>query len=211
TNDDKNAEKKEYDARAYVYKNKLNSINAMRAGGSRDHAVAELKAMEGEINEFRTAREKELQDQALRLRSEIVSEITAKINALDRAGNNFILDRSGQSLNGVPILLFAPANADMSERVISALNGGAARTFLVTRDIAAAAIDMNEVFKQFNKTKNAESKINEAKNAAKKEYDERAAAYKDKLNSVNAMQAVSSRAHDISEFKATEHELNTFC
>ena len=50
---------------------------------------------------------------------------------------------------------------------------------------------MNRIFKGYRKTKDAETKINEAKSAANKEYDERAAAYKDKLNSVNAMQAGS--------------------
>jgi outer membrane protein len=166
--------------------------------------------MEQEIKDFRREREKQLQDQALRFRSEIVRDITGKINELDRPGNDFILDRSGNSLNGVPVLLFAPASADMSERVISALNGTTSRTFLVTHGIAAAAVDMNEVFKQFNKTKNAESKINEAKNAAKKEYDVRADAYKAKINSINAMRAGSSRDQAVSEVKAMEREINEF-
>lgn len=140
-------------------------------------------------------------------------EITAKINELDWPGNNFILDRSGQSLNGIPVLLFVPPNADMSERVISALNGStssASSTFLLTHDIAAASVDMNEVFKQFNKTKSAESKINEAKSVAKNEYDTRANAYKDKLNSINTMRTGSSRDRAVSELKAIEREINEF-
>jgi len=35
-------------------------------------------------------------------------------------------------------------------------------------------VDMQRAFKEYNKTKDAETKINDAKNAAKKEYDERA-------------------------------------
>src|SRR3954465_813324 len=48
-------------------------------------------------------------------------------------------------------------------------------------------VDMNRAFKEYNKTKDAEARINEAKNAAKKEYDERADAYKKSLDEINAL------------------------
>jgi len=239
-NEAKNAAKKEYDDRADAYKKALDDINnlnkqlqapALSANATaqktkeRADKISNIKNMEREINEFRKTREKDLQDQALRMRSEIVREITAKINELDRSGNDFILDRSGQSLNGVPVLLFVPANADMSERVISALNNATSRTFLVTHDIAAAAVDMNLVFKQFNKTKSAESKINEAKNAAKREYDDRAAEYKGALTEINNLnkeldgrplsapaktQKLKERDDKIANIKKMEREINDF-
>src|SRR5678816_1327552 len=46
-------------------------------------------------------------------------------------------------------------------------------------------VDMQHAFKDYNKTKDAEAKINEAKNAAKKEYDDRAEAYKKALDEIN--------------------------
>src|SRR4030088_3692064 len=46
-------------------------------------------------------------------------------------------------------------------------------------------VDMNRAFKEYNKTKDAEAKINEAKNWAKKEYDDRADAYKKALDEIN--------------------------
>src|ERR1700746_4157061 len=46
-------------------------------------------------------------------------------------------------------------------------------------------VDMQRAFKEYNKTKDAEAKINDAKNAAKKEYDDRADAYKKALDKVN--------------------------
>jgi Skp family chaperone for outer membrane proteins len=239
-NEAKNAAKKEYDDRAGAYKKALDDINNLnrqleapalsanvkaQKAKERDDKIYNIKAMEREINDFRKTREKELQDYALGFRSEIVREITAKINELDRSGNDFILDRSGQSLNGVPVLLFAPANADMSERVISALNGTTSRTFLVTHDIAAAAVDMNVVFKQFNKTKSDESNVNEAKNAAKREYDVRAAAYKKALDDINNLnkqlqasalsanakaQKVKERDDKIANIRNMEREINDF-
>ena len=41
-------------------------------------------------------------------------------------------------------------------------------------------VDMQRAFKDYNKTKEAEAKINDAKNSAKKEYDDRAEAYKNR-------------------------------
>src|SRR6478735_9003380 len=51
--------------------------------------------------------------------------------------------------------------------------------------LKVGTVDMNRAFKEYNKTKDAEAKINEAKNAAKKEYDERADAYKKALDEIN--------------------------
>src|SRR3982074_1423708 len=48
-------------------------------------------------------------------------------------------------------------------------------------------IDMNRAFKEYNKTKDAEAKINQAKDAAKKEYDDRADAYKKALDEINKL------------------------
>src|ERR1051325_2007457 len=46
-------------------------------------------------------------------------------------------------------------------------------------------VDMNKTFREYNKTKDAEAKINDAKNQAKKEFDERADSYKKALDDVN--------------------------
>src|SRR3977135_3286588 len=53
--------------------------------------------------------------------------------------------------------------------------------------LKVGTVDMNRAFKEYNKTKDAEAKINEAKNAAKKEYDDRADAYKKALDEINAL------------------------
>src|SRR5439155_691873 len=46
-------------------------------------------------------------------------------------------------------------------------------------------VDMQRAFKEYNKTKEAEAKINDAKNAARKEYDDRAQDYKKALDEIN--------------------------
>src|SRR4051812_49291827 len=86
-------------------------------------------------------------------------------------------------------------------------------------------VDMNRAFKEYNKTKDAEAKINEAKNAAKKEYDDRADAYKKALDEINALnkqldapalsadrktQMAKERDEKITNIKNMEREINEF-
>src|SRR5438067_13594245 len=53
--------------------------------------------------------------------------------------------------------------------------------------LKVGTVDMNRAFKEFNKTKDSEKKINEAKDAAKKEYDDRAENYKKALDEINKL------------------------
>src|SRR3954465_13753881 len=125
-NEAKDAAKKEYDDRAENYKKALDEINKLNQqldspalsadkktsmAKDRDDKIANIKNMEREINEFRQTRERQLQEQALRMREGIVKEITdvvmekVKTNSLD-----FVFDKSGMSLNGVPLLMYAKDN-----------------------------------------------------------------------------------------------------
>jgi serine/threonine protein kinase/Skp family chaperone for outer membrane proteins len=232
--------KKEYDARAETYKTKLAEINALNAqldsatlsaaakaekAKDRDDKVAKIKVMEKEINDFRTAREKQLQDQASQMRTEIVNEITQEVASLNAATKGFVYDRSGLSSNGVPLLMFAPARADVSDKVISALDRKSRSSFTGVRDLSVGVVDMNRIFKNYRKTKDSEAKINEARDAAKKEYDDRAAAYKKALDGINNLNTrlgsaslsasaktalVKERDQAITRIKAMEKEINEF-
>jgi hypothetical protein len=79
--------------------------------------------MEREISDFRQTRERQLQEQLMRVREGIVKEITdvvmekVKTKSLD-----FVLDKSGISINGVPIVLYAPENVDFTSEIIDTLN-----------------------------------------------------------------------------------------
>ena len=48
-------------------------------------------------------------------------------------------------------------------------------------------VDMQRAFKEYNKTKDAEAKVNDAKNAAKKEFDDRTEGYKKALDEINKL------------------------
>src|SRR6266513_2215534 len=84
-------------------------------------------------------------------------------------------------------------------------------------------VDMQRAFKEYNKTKEAEAKINDAKNAARKEYDDRAEDYKKALDEINNLnkqlespalsadkktQTAKDRDDKISKIKNMEREIS---
>ena len=143
-NDAKNAAKKEYDERAEGYKKALDEINKLNQqleapalsadaktskAKERDEKITSIKNMEREINEFRQTRERQLQEQALRMREGIVKEITDIVMERVKTQNlDLVFDKSGMSLNGVPLVMYSRDNAEFTNDIVAALNkgGGAA-------------------------------------------------------------------------------------
>ncbi|HEY6071728.1 MAG TPA: OmpH family outer membrane protein [Chthoniobacterales bacterium] len=137
-NDAKNQAKKEYDERADSYKKALDDINnlnkqleapALSADAKaakakeRDDKISNIKNMEREITEFRQTRERQLQEQALRMREGIVKEITDVVMERVKASKlDLVFDKSGNSLNGVPVVMYAPDSVDFTNDVITTLN-----------------------------------------------------------------------------------------
>jgi outer membrane protein len=137
-NDAKTAAKKEYDERAEAYKKALDEINNLnkqlespalsadkktQAAKERDDKIANIKNMEREISDFRQTRERQLQEQLMRMREGIVKEITEVVLEKVKANNfDLVFDRSGTSMNGVPVLMFSHDNADFTNDVIAVLN-----------------------------------------------------------------------------------------
>src|SRR5437773_2070769 len=137
-NDAKNAAKKEYDDRAEAYKKALDEINNLnkqlestalstdkktQTAKERDDKIASIKRMEQEISEFRQTRERQLQEQLLRVREGIVKEITdVVIEKVRTKSLDFVLDKSGMSINGVPVVLYAPENVDFTNEIVETLN-----------------------------------------------------------------------------------------
>ncbi len=94
-NDAREVAKKELDDRMESHKQMLDEINqlnkdidnpALSASAKsdrskkRDDKIAGARQLEQEINEFKTSREKQLQEQAVRMRNQIVEEIMTVIN-----------------------------------------------------------------------------------------------------------------------------------
>lgn len=137
-NEAKNAAKKEYDDRAESYKKALDEINNLnkqlesaatsgdaktKLAKDRDDKITNIKNMEREINEFRQTRERQLQEQALRMREGIVKEISDVVMDKVKANRmDLVFDKSGMSLNGVPVVMYAPENTDFTNDIITVLN-----------------------------------------------------------------------------------------
>jgi outer membrane protein len=137
-NEAKDAAKKEYDDRAENYKKALEEINKLsqqldapalsadaktQKAKERDEKIASIKNMEREINEFRQTRERQLQEQAMRMRETIIKEITdIVVERVKTMGLDLVFDKSGPSMNGVPVLIHSKDSMDFTAEVITALN-----------------------------------------------------------------------------------------
>src|SRR6267142_3837066 len=137
-NEAKNAAKKEYDDRAEAYKKALDEINNLNKqlespalsadkktgmAKERDDKIANIKSMEREISDFRQTRERQLQEQLMRMREGIVKEITDVVMEKVKANRmDLVFDKSGMSLNGVPVLMYAPENVDFTNDIVTVLN-----------------------------------------------------------------------------------------
>jgi outer membrane protein len=155
-NEAKNAAKKEYDDRAEAYKKALDEINNLNKqlespalsadkktgmAKERDDKIANIKSMEREISDFRQTRERQLQEQLMRMREGIVKEITDVVMEKVKAKSlDFVLDKSGVSINGVPVVLYAPENIDFTNEIIEALNKPGRATASAKRPAAAASV-----------------------------------------------------------------------
>jgi outer membrane protein len=137
-NDARNAAQKEFTDRADAYKKALDEINNLnkqlespalsaekktQTAKERDDKIANIKNMEREINDFRQTRERQLQEQAMRMREAIVKEITDVVMEKVRSKNlDLVFDKSGMSINGVPVVMYSPDNDDFTNEVVTALN-----------------------------------------------------------------------------------------
>jgi outer membrane protein len=129
----------ELNQRMDSYKKNLDSINKLNeelnkpdlSGASkdqkaqeRDAKIAETNGLEKEITEFRSTRQKQLQDEKQHMVSALVEDIMKVVSDQVKAQNyDLVFDKSGQSVAlGVPVLLYARGDADFSDTVIAKLN-----------------------------------------------------------------------------------------
>jgi outer membrane protein len=90
---------------------------------TRQEKASDLQNMDREIREFQAAQEKQLNELSVRMRAGIVEEINKVVEARVKAENyDLVIDKSGPSLNGVPLVLFSRDNWDFTTDVVTALN-----------------------------------------------------------------------------------------
>ncbi len=115
----------------------------------------------------------------------------------------------------------------MKKFLLFALVGGLAfpAASFAQGTLKIGTVDMQRAFKEYNKTKDAEAKVNDAKNAAKKEFDDRTDGYKKALDEINKLnqqldapalsadakaQKAKERDEKIANIKTMEREINEF-
>ena len=137
-NEARTGAKKELDDRVEAYKETMDTIKQLNdelqnpglsdskreeITKTREEKINEFKNLDREIQDFRAQREKDLQDEAIRMRNDIVTDIMTVINAKIQAENyDYVFDKSGPSLDGVPVVIFARGAVDFSDEIIKTLN-----------------------------------------------------------------------------------------
>jgi outer membrane protein len=157
-NEGKAAAKRELDERSAKYKQLLEKFQELNAV-IRDEAIseelreekkreaqeiaAEAKSLEREMQEFRTRRERMLQETVMRMRKGILEEIRVLVEERSKGqGYDLVFDKSGLSMNAVPFLLHSKDAVDFSDDIIVELNkdAPASTTPVVAPDGPAAPV-----------------------------------------------------------------------
>ena len=137
-NESRLSAKKEMDERIEARSKVLEEINALnrdmekpelsstlreQKNKLRDDKIAEVRNLDREVNEFKTTRERHLNEMATRMRNGIVEDIMRVVNERVKAGGyDLVLDKSGPSLSSVPIVLFSKESFDFTADAVAALN-----------------------------------------------------------------------------------------
>jgi outer membrane protein len=140
-NDARAAAKKELDDRLETLKKAMDEINKTnqdiekpelskdgkeKLAKQRDEKVQEARNLDREIAEFRQTRERQLQEQFMRMRKDIIDDIMKVVNEkVKAAGYDLVLDKTGVSMGQVPVVLYSRGDLDFSNEIISSLNKNA--------------------------------------------------------------------------------------
>ncbi len=91
--------------------------------------LAETQKTQRDIEEYRLSHKQSLDQQTARMRQNILKEITDVIvkEARDK-GYAFVFDKSGNTFNGVPGIVYAQDNTDITDDIIKILNRNAPKT-----------------------------------------------------------------------------------
>lgn len=137
-NEQKAAAQKEMESRMDAYRKSLEDIQQINKdlenkalaqakkddlAKQRDSKIQENQQLQREIDNFRQTRERQIQEQILRERNRIVEEIMKLIQDKVKSESfDLVFDKSGVSINQVPVVLFSRDNMEFSEDIIKTLN-----------------------------------------------------------------------------------------
>lgn len=104
-------------------KPELSGAKKETAAREREKKIAEWQEVMKDLQSFTQEKDKQLADQTLRIRNGIVEEIKKVVS--DRVKSeqyDLVLDVSGNSINNVPVVMYASEKYDFTKSVIDVLN-----------------------------------------------------------------------------------------
>jgi len=129
---------KEHEEMLANYKKEIDEVNKLREEQDKPEYTAEVRAqkkkaledklvetnkLQHDIDDYRTSHRKILEEQTQRMRSTILKEINDVITKEARdAGYMLVLDKSGNTLNGVPAVVFSQDSMEITDDIIKILN-----------------------------------------------------------------------------------------
>ncbi len=136
--------KKEHDDMVANLKKQIDELNKLREEQDKTEYTAEVREqkrkallektaetqkLQRDIEEYDTSHQNILKEQTQRMRQTIVKEISEVVakEAVDQ-GYQLVLDKSGNTLNGVPPIVFSQDNLDITEAIVKILNKNQPKT-----------------------------------------------------------------------------------
>lgn len=101
----------------------LSAKKKEESAGVREKKIGEWQGMMKELQAFQMEKEKQVQDQTLRIRNGIVDEIKKVVDEIVKSENyDLVFDVSGNSINNVPVVMHAKESYDFTKTVVDRLN-----------------------------------------------------------------------------------------
>jgi len=137
-NEARNQAKKELDERLDVFNkaqeearkindeaNKPELSEKMKAEKTKalNEKLQSLGTLQREVQEFQQTRERQLSEQSVRSRNALLEDINKVIaDKVKAAGYDLVIDKSGQSLNAVGVVVFSRDSFDFTSDIIAEIN-----------------------------------------------------------------------------------------
>lgn len=94
-----------------------------KAGEDAQKKMEDIQRMNNEAQNFRANTQRSLQQRAKNHRDLIMDEIMKVVNDISRAkGATLVLDKSGPSILGIPVVLYSDASYDITDEVVKEVN-----------------------------------------------------------------------------------------
>ena len=105
----------------------LNEEARLRKRDEAEDKKTQLQEFQVRVRRTQETKLKQMREQVMKSRQGIVDELTAAVADFAKAeGYDLVLDRSGMTMNAVPMLVYANPELDVTDKLIERLKAGAA-------------------------------------------------------------------------------------